>query len=196
MDRKLPLAAALALCLAAASGAQAQVDDIAVGFSPRTGDAWVDTRLGDINVFARGNTDGFIDDVVVSFGAPRPLVRDLYYDRGWAPGDIYYACAIAHQLGRPCLEVADYYDRNRGQGWGVVAQRLDIKPGPAAFHALKGRVGKGHDRLHGRGGPKAGPAQRGGREAGPPPGRGQGQGGKPGKPEKGNGNGRGKGNGR
>lgn len=190
MDRKPSLAAALALCLAAASGAQAQVDDIAVGFSPRTGDAWVDTRLGDINVFARGNTEGFIDDVVVSFGAPRPLVRDLYYDRGWTPGDIYYACAIAHQLGRPCLEVADYYDRHRGQGWGVVAQRLGIKPGSAAFHALKGRVGKGHDRLQARGGPKAGRASQGAREAGPPPGHGQG------KPGKGHGKGRGKNNGR
>ena len=188
MNRKF-LAAMVAFGLAASAGANAMVDDIAVGFSPRTGDAWVDTRLGDINVFARGNTDGFIDDVVVSFGAPRPLVRDLYYDRGWAPGDIYYACALAHQLGRPCLEVADYYDRRRGQGWGVVAKQLGIKPGSAAFHALKGRVGKGHDRLHGRGGPKAAGGPSGGREAGPPQGRGQG-----GKPDKGNGNGKGKGN--
>lgn len=184
MNRKLPLAA-LVLCLFAASGAQAQVDDIAVGFSPRTGDAWVDTRLGDINVFARGNTAGFIDDVVVSFGAPRPLVRDLYYDRGWAPGDIYYACALAHQLGRPCLEVADYYDQHRGQGWGVVAKQLGIKPGSPAFHALKGRVGEGHGRMQGRGGPKA--------KAGPAGGRGEGgKPGKPGKPDKGNGKGNGR----
>lgn len=189
MNRKL-FAATLALGLAASTGVQAMIDDIAVGFSPRTGDAWVDTRLGDINVYARGNTAGFIDDIVVSFGAPRPLVRDLYYDRGWAPGDIYYACAIAQQLGRPCLEVADYYQQNRGQGWGVVAQRLGIKPGSAAFHALKGKVGKGHDRMQGRGGPKASGGPAGAREQGPPPGRGQGGG----KPDKGNG--KSKGNGR
>lgn len=189
MNRRL-FAATLAFGLAASTGAQAMVDDVAVGFSPRTGDAWVDTRLGDINVYARGNTAGFIDDIVVSFGAPRPMVRDLYYGRGWAPGDIYYACAIAHQLGRPCLEVADYYQENRGQGWGVVAQRLGIKPGSDAFHALKGKVGKGHDRMHGRGGPKASGGPPGGREQGPPPGSGRG-GGKPDKGNKG-----GKGNGR
>lgn len=192
MNRKL-LAAMLSLGLLASTGAQALIDDIAVGYSPRTGDAWVDTRLGDINVFARGNTDGFIDDVVVSFGAPRPLIRDLYYDRGWAPGDIYYACALAHQLGRPCLEVADYYQSNRGQGWGVVAQRLGIKPGSSEFHALKGRVGKGHDRLQSRGGPKASGGPKGGGDAGPPPGQG---GGKPDKSDKGNKGNKGNGKGR
>lgn len=140
------------------AGAQAQVDDFAFGFSPRTGDAWVDTRLGDINVFARGNTDGFIDDVVVSYGAPRYLVRELYHDRRWAPGDIYYACAIAYQLRRPCLDIVKLYERDHGQGWGVIARRLGIKPGSPAFHALKGRVGKGHGKMKGYGrGPAAAP---------------------------------------
>ena len=61
--------ALLSLGLALSAGAHAIVDEFAIGFSPRTGDTWVDARLGDINVFARGNTDGFIDDVVVSYGA-------------------------------------------------------------------------------------------------------------------------------
>lgn len=156
----------LAFGLAFTAGAQAQVDDFAFGFSPRTGDAWVDTRLGDINVFARGNTDGFIDDVVVSYGAPRYLVRELYHDRRWAPGDIYYACAIAYQLRRPCLDIVKLYERDHGQGWGVIARRLGIKPGSPAFHALKGRVGKGHGKMKGYGrGPAAAhggqPASRG-----------------------------------
>ena len=183
--------AVLSLGLALSAGAQAIVDDFAIGFSPRTGDTWVDARLGDINVFARGNADGFIDDVVVSYGAPRYLVREYYYDRRWAPGDIYYACALAHQLGRPCLDVLRIYERDHGQGWGVIAKRLGIKPGSAEFHALKGGVGKGHGRMQARGGPKAaaGPA-RGGRDAGPPPGAGKpkGQGG-----DKGKGKGRGNG---
>ena len=88
----------LFLGLALSAGAHAIVDEFAIGFSPRTGDTWVDARLGDINVYARGNTDGFIDDVVVSYGAPRYLVREYYLERRWAPGDIYYACALAHQL--------------------------------------------------------------------------------------------------
>ena len=141
----------LALSLAFSAGAQAVVDSFVFGFSPRTGDAFVDTQLGDINVFARGNTDGFIDDVVVSFGAPRYLVRDYYLDRRWAPGDIYYACALAHQLGRPCLEILNIYERDHGQGWGAIAKRLGIKPGSPAFHALKGRVGQGHGKMKGNG---------------------------------------------
>ena len=72
MNFRRHLAAAsllLALCLPASA------QDFVFGFSPRTGDAFVDAQLGDINVFARGDTDGFIDDVVVSFGAPKWLAR-------------------------------------------------------------------------------------------------------------------------
>lgn len=185
----------LSLGLALSAGAHAIVDEFAIGFSPRTGDTWVDARLGDINVFARGNTDGFIDDVVVSYGAPRYLVREYYYDRRWAPGDIYYACALAYQLGRPCLDVLRIYERDHGQGWGAIAKRLGIKPGSAEFHALKGGVGKGHERMRGRGGPKAaGGPSRGGRDAGPPSSRGGGPGkgaGDKGKGDKGKGRGNG-----
>jgi hypothetical protein len=43
--------------------------------------------------------------------------------------------------------------QDRGHGWGVVAQRLGIKPGSAAFFALKGQVGKSQGRFkeHGHG---------------------------------------------
>lgn len=175
----------LALTLAFSAGAQAVVDNFVLGFSPRTGDAFVDTQLGDINVFARGNTDGFIDDVVVSFGAPRGLVRSYYLDRRWAPGDIYFACALAHQLGRPCVEILDVYERDHGKGWGVIAQRLGITPGSPAFHALKGRVGKGHGNLRGKGPPaQAGrPAAEPGHKGGGRPAAGPGQGKGGGRPD-------------
>ncbi len=152
--------------LAFSAGAQALVDSFVFGFSPRTGDAFVDTQLGDINVFASGNTNGFIDDVVVSFGAPRHLINEYYVERHWAPGDLYYACAIAYQLGRPCLEIIRIYERDHGMGWGEIAKRLGIKPGSAAFHALKGHVGKGHGKM------KGGRGQGGRASAGAPGGRG------------------------
>ena len=165
----------LALGLAFSAGAQA-IDSFVFGFCPRTGDGFVVAQLGDINVFASGNKAGFIDDVVVSFGAPRYLVREYYYDRRWAPGDIYYACALAHQLGRPCLEVLNIYERDHGQGWGAIAQRMGIKPGSPAFHALKGRVGQGHGKMKGNGGRPQ--AQGGGKprtSAAPGPGNGGGR---------------------
>lgn len=172
----------LTLGLAFSAGAQALVDSFVFGFSPRTGDAFVDTQLGDINVFASGNTNGFIDDVVVSFGAPRHLVSEYYLERRWAPGDIYYACAIAYQLGRPCLEIIRIYERDHGMGWGAIAKRLGIKPGSPAFHALKGNVGKGHGKMkanRGNGG-RAAAGPQGGRSNGPAAqggGKGRGQGG-------------------
>ena len=170
MNFRRHLAAAsllLALCLPASA------QDFVFGFSPRTGDAFVDAQLGDIN------------DIVVGFGAPRTLVQELYVTRRWAPGDIYYACAIARQLGRPCVEIVDIWERDHGLGWGVVAQRLGIKPGSAAFHALKGRVGQGHGAMRGRAGKAA---------AGNSPGDSRGQG--PGARDKGNGNGNGQGKGK
>lgn len=182
----------LTLGLAFSAGAQA-LDSFVFGFSPRTGDAFVDAQLGDINVFATGNTDGFIDDVVVSFGAPRYLVRELYYDRRWAPGDIYYACAIAFQLRRPCLEIINIYERDHGQGWGVIAQRLGIKPGSPAFHALKGNVGRGHGKMKGAGRPAAAGRPSGGGAQGGPSHGGQGQGGGQGDKGKGKGKGNGRG---
>lgn len=183
---------ALSVLLAATP---ALADEYAFGFNPRSGDAWIDAQLGDVNVFARGNLDGYVDEVVVSTGAPRYYVQEMVVERGWAPGDVYYACLIARQLGRPCAYVVDAYERemrSRGRGWGVLAQELGIRPGSAAFHALKGGVGQGNGRMKGRtGGPPSRGSDPGGRPSRGNEGRGNSQGGK----ERGQGNGRGNGRG-
>lgn len=116
-----------------ASAAQAQT----VGYNVRTGDVWVDSRLGEINDYGSRYRDPFINEMTGNYGAPRPLVVELLEQRRWAPADVYYACAIARALNVPCRNVVQEYDRNPGQGWGVVAQRMGIKPGSPAFHALK-----------------------------------------------------------
>jgi hypothetical protein len=142
----------LALACLFSFSVNSYANEYAFGFNPRTGDAWVDAQLGDMNVYTRGNVDGFVDDVVVRFGAPRYVVREYVVDRRWAPGDVYYACALAYQLHRPCIDTLHDYDDHRGQGWGVIAQRMGIKPGSAQFHALKGHVGKsnGKYKKHGK----------------------------------------------
>lgn len=141
----------LALGLAFSFNAQAFGESYVFGFSPRTGDVWMDTQLGDMNVYARGDRNGFIDDVSVRFGAPRYLVNEYIVDRRWAPGDVYYGCALAQQLRVPCQNVLSDYDKNHGQGWGVIAKRMGIKPGSAAFHALKGNVGKSNGKFKSKG---------------------------------------------
>ena len=127
--------AAAALALALATPALAQ--DFVFGFSPRTGDAFVDAQLGDINDYGYRYREPFIDEMVRYHDAPRDLVSELLIDRRWAPGDIYYACSIASALGRPCRYVVDEWERDHGQGWGAMAQRLGIKPGSPEFHRLK-----------------------------------------------------------
>ena len=135
MHRKLRIFA-LAAALAAATGAVA-AQDFTVGWSPRTGDVWVDTWAGDMNRYGSRYRDPFIDEMVRYHGAPRPLVVELLEQRRWAPGDVYLACSIASIIGRPCRYVVDEFDRDRGQGWGVIAKRMGIKPGSAEFHRLK-----------------------------------------------------------
>ena len=127
---------ALAALLVAFTGTVA-AQDFSFGWNPRSGDAWVDSQLDDVNRYGSRYREPFVDEMVRYYGAPRDLVTELLVTRRWAPGDIYYACAIAQTLGRPCRYVVDEWERNHGKGWGVVAKELGIKPGSAEFHRLK-----------------------------------------------------------
>jgi len=130
--------AALGMAIAAGQPVHAQT----VGYNIRTGDVWVDTRLGEINDYGRRYRDPFVSEMTGYYGAPRSLVLDLLDRRDWAPADVYFACAIARALRIPCLEVVQRYERDPGQGWGNLAKQMGIKPGSPAFHALKnGTVG-------------------------------------------------------
>ncbi|MEO6263887.1 MAG: hypothetical protein ABIO58_02805 [Luteimonas sp.] len=135
MHRKLKAIFLAAALSAAAGGVVAQ--DFVFSWNPRSGDVWVDNRLNDINQYGYRYRDPFIDEMTRYYGAPRDLVSDLLINRRWAPGDIYYACALAQVVGQPCRSVVDQWDRNHGQGWGVIAMRHGIKPGSPQFHRLK-----------------------------------------------------------
>lgn len=128
----LVLAAALAAGIGAAC-AQA----FAIEWNPRSGDAWVDAWLGDINRYGVRYREPFIDEMVRYHGAPRGLVVELLGQRHWAPGDVYYACAIARVAALPCAQVVDAWTTEHAQGWGVLAKRLGIAPGSVEFDRLK-----------------------------------------------------------
>jgi len=136
----LALTAAVAVGLVSTAGAQT------ISFRVSTGDGWVDNRLVEVNDYGVRYREPFVNEIVTSYGAPRPYVNELLVTRHWSPGDVYYACAMAHSIGRPCAEVADRYDHDRGHGWGAVAMSYGIKPGSPQFFALKrGVVGSyGH----------------------------------------------------
>jgi hypothetical protein len=128
--------AALALLAALAAGPVA-AQDFVFSWNPRTGDVWVDQTLGDINDYGYRYRESFIDELVRYYDAPRDYVTDLLVTQRWAPGDVYYACAIGQVVGRSCRYVAEDWSRHHGEGWGALAQRMGIKPGSAEFHRLK-----------------------------------------------------------
>jgi hypothetical protein len=121
----LALTAALALTLSAAAGAC-------------TGDAWIDSRVGEINDYGVRNQEPFVNEMVTYYGAPRPYVVELLGTRHWSPGDVYYACAFAHSIGRPCAEVADRYEHNRAGGWGYVMGSYNVGYSSPQFTAFRG----------------------------------------------------------
>lgn len=131
-NRLRTLLLALALPLAAAAA-----QDFAYDWDPRSGDEWIDGHLGDINDYGRRHRDPFIDELVRYRDAPRDLVTDLLVERGWAPGDVYYACSLAQVVGRPCRRVVDEWERSHGEGWEALAQRLGAAPGSPEFQRLK-----------------------------------------------------------
>jgi hypothetical protein len=140
--RRFAAATLLALGLAAGT---AQAQDFSLGWNPRSGDVWVDVWLGDMNRYGSRYRDPFVDELVRYHGAPRDLVVDLLARR-WAPGDIYFACALAKLVGRPCRYVVEIWERDHGQGWGAIAKRLGIKPGSPQFHQLKRGMVPSYDR--------------------------------------------------
>jgi hypothetical protein len=134
----------MAALLLAAGPALAQ--SFAFGWNPRSGDTWVDVRLADINQYGQRYPGPFIDEITRYHGAPRSLVNELLTERHWAPGDIYFACALAQVAGQPCRVVVDAWERDHAQGWGAIAKRMGIKPGSEQFHRLKRGVVPTYDR--------------------------------------------------
>ena len=132
----------LVLLLAAgAAAAQAQAPVSAPGaapeWRPRTGDAWVDAALADVNAYGRRYPDAFADELARYHAAPREVVVALLADPAWTPGDVYFACVLAQSIGRSCRYVADEWQAHGSEGWGALAQQLGVEPGSAQFHALK-----------------------------------------------------------
>lgn len=109
----------------------------AAEWAPRTGDAWVDVALADINAYGRRYPEAFADELARYHGAPRDVVAALLADPAWTPGDVYFACALAQAIGRSCRYVADARQAAPAEGWGALAQRLGVKPGSPEFHRLK-----------------------------------------------------------
>ena len=101
----------------------------------------LDSFLGEINVSAQSDLGGFRTDLSVTFGVSSGEVDGLFKIFA-SPADVYITLRIGEVADVKIDRVVDQYRSNKGQGWGVIAKNLGIKPGSAKFHALKqGRLG-------------------------------------------------------
>lgn len=126
--------------------ALANAQDATPAWNPRTGDAWIDRQLGDINAYASRYRGAFIDEVVRYHAAPRDLVVELLEKRDWAPGDVYAACAIAQNAGRPCRALAQAWEQDHAAGWRKAARKADIALDKPALQRLHEEIQASYQR--------------------------------------------------
>lgn len=117
----------------------------------------LDMFMADLNVQARADMDGFGVRISSQFGVPVPEVRAVIKAVA-TPADAFMCFQLGLMTDTRPEVVVETYQRNKGKGWGVIAQELGIKPGSPEFHALKrgefaltGKPGGGGG---GKGGPK------------------------------------------
>lgn len=123
------IATVLVLACVLASGMPAAAQQFALAADPRTGDPAMDARLADIDRYGTRYREAFVDELVRYRAAPRTLVAALLADEHWAPGDVYYACALAQVAGRPCSHVLERWREGHATGWEPIAGSLGVTAG-------------------------------------------------------------------
>ena len=96
----------------------------------------LDSFLGEINLTAQADLGAFKADLSLSFGVSDAKVSGLFQVLA-KPSDVYMCLRIGEIARQPIDRVVAEHKKNKGQGWGVIAKNLGIKPGSAEFHALK-----------------------------------------------------------
>src|SRR5690606_24881755 len=141
--RRALRAALLVACLLLPGAAFAQH---AFEWNPRSGDAWIDAQLADINAYGSRYRGAFVDELVRYHAAPRDLVNELVDERNWAPGDVYYACTLAQVVGRPCRSLVEVWGQFHDEGWEAVAGKAGIADRPDAVPRLKQAITDSYER--------------------------------------------------
>jgi hypothetical protein len=94
----------------------------------------------DLNIRAEADRDGFRVQLSTRFNIGNAQVKVVLGSVD-SPADAYMILRLGEMSSRPVDYVLSQYKSRKGQGWGVLAKSLGIKPGSREFHALKG----GHD---------------------------------------------------
>ncbi len=134
----VPLHSFLLLAVPGAALAQAtSAPSAAAPYEPRTGDAWLDRQLADVNLYAARYPDAFVDELVRYGGARRGYVEALLQQHGWVPGDVWFACFWGQAIGASCREPVQARTRHPGEGWKAVVETLPVAPDNLHWRAVR-----------------------------------------------------------
>ena len=104
--------------------------------SPAFAAGGIDVFLNNLNIQARADMTGFSAKVSAQFGIPLLNVQAAIKVAD-NPADAFMFFQLGEMSKKPYEEVVQVYQTQKGQGWGVIAKNLGIKPGSPEFHALK-----------------------------------------------------------
>jgi len=92
--------------------------------------------LDEVDIRASKDFGAFKADLSVTFNVSEGKVNGMLEVMSKA-SDVYMCLRVGELAHQPIDRVINEYQRHRGQGWGVIAKNLGIKPGSDEFHALK-----------------------------------------------------------
>lgn len=101
-----------------------------------TAGAAIEDFLTSLNIQAKADLPGFSAKVSAQFGVPQLQVQTVIQTVK-EPADAFMVFQLGQMSKQPTEVVIKTYKAKHGAGWGAMAKELGIKPGSAAFHALK-----------------------------------------------------------
>ena len=96
----------------------------------------LESFLDKVEVHASKDMGSFRADLRLSFDVSDGTLDGLFEVMS-KPSDVYMCLRIGKVAKQPIDRVVEEHQKHKGQGWGVIAKNLGIKPGSDEFHALK-----------------------------------------------------------
>jgi len=96
----------------------------------------LESFLDEVEVRASKDMGTFRADLRLNFDVSNGTLDGLFEVMS-KPSDVYMCLRIGEVAKLPLDRVVDERQKHKGQGWGVIAKNLGIKPGSEEFHALK-----------------------------------------------------------
>ena len=103
----------------------------------KSGDAGLDATLKSLNVQAAADIGSFTVQLSADFGVKQAQLQTWMKTEKLQPAELYLMLELGRIAKKPPATVLGVYKKNKGQGWGAVAQAMGIKPGSPEFKALK-----------------------------------------------------------